>query len=192
MALLLPLVVVLVFFVLSGTGNAVNLTDGLDGLASVCIIPNFAFFGFVAYAVDVGMFPICDAVHFQGISELSVLLSCFCGATSVFLWHNAHPADIMMGDTGSMMLGGLLGVSALVLFMPFSLLLTGVIFLVEALSDIIQIGSMKLRHGKRVFLMAPLHHHFELSGISEPKIVFRAGIITFVSTILCGACLFQF
>jgi phospho-N-acetylmuramoyl-pentapeptide-transferase len=185
------LIFVLIFFVISGTSNAVNLTDGLDGLASVCIVPNLIFFGIAAYVLDTGnLFSIREVSRLQGIGELSVMLSCFCGSALVFLWYNAHPASIIMGDTGALMLGGLIGISALMLFMPFSLLLTGIIFVIEALSDIIQVGSMKLRHGERVFLMAPLHHHFELSGISEPKIVFRAGIVTFIATVLCLVLLF--
>jgi phospho-N-acetylmuramoyl-pentapeptide-transferase len=95
----------------------------------------------------------------------------------------------MMGDTGSLMLGGLLAASALLLYMPFCLLLTGVVFLIEALSDIIQVGSKKIRHGKRVFLMAPIHHHFELTGVKETKIVARAGIVTWIATALCAAIL---
>jgi phospho-N-acetylmuramoyl-pentapeptide-transferase len=187
---LLLLVFTLVFFVLSGTSNAVNLADGLDGLALVCIIPNLVFYGIAAYVLDSGNFTACNTIHLRGVSELSVLLSCFCGSALVFLWYNAHPASVMMGDTGALMFGGLLGISALVLFVPFFLPLTGIIFVIEALSDIIQIGSIKLRHGRRVFLMAPLHHHFELSGSSEPKIVFRAGIITFIATALCMTYIF--
>ncbi|MDR0595461.1 MAG: phospho-N-acetylmuramoyl-pentapeptide-transferase [Puniceicoccales bacterium] len=179
-----------VFFVLAGTSNTVNLTDGLDGLASVCIIPNFIFFAAAACIFgSERLSSLCGFVYLSGAGELAIILSCFCGALLVFLWYNAHPASIMMGDTGSLMLGGLLAVSALLLYMPFCLLLTGIVFLVEALSDIIQVGSKKIRHGKRVFLMAPIHHHFELAGVKETKIVARAGIVTWIATALCAAIL---
>jgi phospho-N-acetylmuramoyl-pentapeptide-transferase len=180
----------LAFFVVSGTSNAVNLTDGLDGLASVCIIPNLAFFSVIGcISVSKGLFSACRLSHIPGTGELAVMLSCFCGALLVFLWYNAQPASIIMGDTGSLMLGGLLAVSALVLRVPFYLLPTGGVFVIEVLSDIIQVGSKKLR-GKRVFLMAPIHHHFELAGVSETKIAYRAGIIPWILTALCALVLF--
>jgi phospho-N-acetylmuramoyl-pentapeptide-transferase len=178
------------FFVVSGTSNAVNLTDGLDGLASVCVIPNLVFFSVIAcISSSKGLSSAWGLGYIPGAGELAVMLSCFCGALLAFLWYNAQPASIIMGDTGSLMLGGLLAVSALALRVPFCLLLTGGIFVTEALSDIIQVGSKKLC-GKRVFLMAPIHHHFELSGVSETKIVYRAGIITWILTTLCAVILF--
>jgi phospho-N-acetylmuramoyl-pentapeptide-transferase len=179
------------FFVISGTSNAVNLTDGLDGLASACVIPNLVFFAVIAcISGSEKLSSACGWNYIPGAGDLAVALSCFCGALLVFLWYNAYPASVIMGDTGSLMLGGLLAVSALALRMPFCLLLTGIVFVVEVLSDIIQVTSKKLR-GKRAFLMAPIHHHFELSGVSETKIVYRAGIITWVSTALCTAILFH-
>jgi phospho-N-acetylmuramoyl-pentapeptide-transferase len=178
------------FFVVSGTSNAVNLADGLDGLASACVIPNLVFFSVIACISGSRLLSsACGFSYIPGVGELAVVLSCFCGALLVFLWYNAQPASAIMGDTGSLMLGGLLAVSALALRVPFCLLLTGGIFVIEALSDIIQVGSKKLR-GKRVFLMAPIHHHFELSGVSETKIVYRAGIVTWILTMLCAVILF--
>ncbi|MDR2720708.1 MAG: phospho-N-acetylmuramoyl-pentapeptide-transferase [Puniceicoccales bacterium] len=177
------------FFVISGTSNAVNLTDGLDGLASICVIPNLVFFSMIAYISGSEKLSLTYGFSYiSGIGELAVMLSCFCGALLTFLWYNAQPATVIMGDTGSLMLGGLLAVSALALRVPFCLLLTGSVFVIEVLSDIIQVGSKKLR-GKRMFLMAPIHHHFELSGVSETKIVYRAGIITWISTVLCAVIL---
>ncbi|MDR3273855.1 MAG: phospho-N-acetylmuramoyl-pentapeptide-transferase [Puniceicoccales bacterium] len=190
--LFFPMVLAFIFCVIAGTSNSVNLTDGLDGLASVCVIPNLIFFGAMSCILgSEKLSGLCGFAPMPGIGELAVMLACFCGSLLVFLWYNAHPASVMMGDTGSLMLGGLLAVSALLLHMPFCLLLTGIIFVTEALSDIIQVGSKKLRHGKRVFLMAPIHHHFELSGVKETKIVARAGIITWVSTVICTVVLFH-
>ncbi|MDR1255314.1 MAG: phospho-N-acetylmuramoyl-pentapeptide-transferase [Puniceicoccales bacterium] len=175
------------FCVVAGASNSVNLTDGLDGLASLCVIPNCIFYAAAACILgSVKMSALLKVSPMAGAGELAIVLSCFCGALLVFLWYNSHPASVIMGDTGSLMLGGLLAVSALLLHMPFCLLLTGIIFVIEALSDIIQVGSSKLRHGKKVFRMAPIHHHFELSGVKETKIVARAGIITWISSAVCA------
>lgn len=175
----LMLIGVFMFFVLVGTSNAVNLSDGLDGLATVSILPNFLFFGILAlFSGSECLASIFNLKFLPGVEELAVIFSCFIGALIVFLWYNCWPSSIMMGDTGALMLGGLLGAAALLLLQPFFLLLTGVIFVTEALSDIIQVSSYKFRQGKRVFLMAPIHHHFELSGMSEQKIVARAGLIS--------------
>lgn len=187
---LLVLIGVFMFFVLAGTCNAVNLTDGLDGLATVTILPNFAFFTILAIFSGSECMIDSPKINFlPGIEELAVVFSCVIGSLLVFLWYNSWPSSIMMGDTGALMLGGLLGIGALLLMQPFFLLLTGIIFVVEALSDIVQVASYKLRGGKRVFLMAPIHHHFELSGISEQKIVARAGLISIGSFILSLAVL---
>ncbi len=170
---------VFMFFVLTGTSNAVNLTDGLDGLASVALMPNFLFFLILALISSSECLALIFNVHYlPGINELAVLFSCFIGGLAGFLWYNSYPANIIMGDTGSLMLGSLLGVGALLLMKPFFLIITGLVFVIEALSDILQVGSFKFRHGKRIFLMAPIHHHFELLGISEQKIVTRTRLIS--------------
>ncbi len=177
----LTLLGIFIFFVLVGTSNAVNLTDGLDGLATISLLPNFVFFGILALISGSECLSSIFNAHFlPGVEELAVVFSCFIGGLINFLWYNSYPSSIMMGDTGSLMLGGLLGVGALLLMKPFFLLLTGIIFVLEVLSDILQVGSFKFRRGKRIFLMAPLHHHFELSGVCEPKIVARAGLISFL------------
>lgn len=179
------LILIFSFFVLTGTSNAVNITDGLDGLASITLLPNFAFFAILALFSGSECLSSVFSVHFlPGIEELAVVFSCFIGGLVVFLWYNSWPSSVMMGDTGSLMLGGLLGAGALLLIQPFFLLLTGVIFVLEALSDILQVSSCKLRKGRRLFLMAPVHHHFELSGIKEQKIVARAGLISFCTFLL--------
>lgn len=156
-----------IVFVVVGTVNSVNLTDGLDGLASGVSIIVLAFFSLVATN--------------WGMDSISVFSSALTGACLGFLIHNAHPAKVFMGDTGSLALGG--AISAIAILMNLSLIIpiVGGIFLAEALSDIIQVASFKLT-GKRVFLMAPLHHHFEQKGWKETKIV---GIFWLITAILC-------
>lgn len=179
------LLLIFVFFVLAGASNSVNVTDGLDGLASVSLLPNFIFFGILAIIIGSQNFSEIFGINYlPGADELAVIFACFTGALIVFLWYNSYPASVMMGDVGSLMLGGLLGAGALLLMKPFFLLLTGVIFVIEALSDIIQISSLKFRKKKGVFLMAPIHHHFELLGMCEQKIVVRAGLISMCACII--------
>jgi phospho-N-acetylmuramoyl-pentapeptide-transferase len=161
-----------------GASNAVNLTDGLDGLAAGLLFVNALAFGIFAYFAGHAKFSVyLRIVPVPGAGELTVYLAAMAGAMMGFLWHNAHPAAIFMGDTGSLFLGGTIGVVALCVKQELILVLTGGLFVAEALSVMIQIGSVKLRHGKRVFRMAPLHHHFEMLGWHENRVVVRFWIV---------------
>lgn len=164
--------------VLTATTNAVNLTDGLDGLAAGVTISGTLCFALVSYLVgrvDASQYLIIPYV--QGAGELTVLLAALTGACLGFLWFNSHPAQVFMGDTGSMMIGGLLGSVALLIKQEFLLLIVGGVFVAETVSVILQVGSYKLRK-KRIFRMAPLHHHFERGGIPESKIITRFWIVS--------------
>ncbi|QYY35779.1 phospho-N-acetylmuramoyl-pentapeptide-transferase [Ruficoccus sp. ZRK36] len=166
------------FFVMAGSSNAINLTDGVDGLAIGCTVTATLVYGLMAYAA--GNVIISDYLlisYVPGSGELAVICSALVGASLVFLWFNSHPASVFMGDTGSLALGGILGTIAFIIHQPFTLLIVGGIFVAEAASVILQIGSFKLR-GKRIFRMAPLHHHFELLGWHENKVVIRFWIIS--------------
>jgi phospho-N-acetylmuramoyl-pentapeptide-transferase len=172
------LYVAFVILVLTATSNAVNLTDGLDGLAAGVTISATLCFALVAYLVgriDASSYLIIP--HVVGAGELTVLLGALTGACFGFLWFNSHPAQVFMGDTGSMMLGGLLGSVALLIKQEFLLIVVGGVFVAEAVSVILQVGSYKLRQ-KRIFRMAPLHHHFERGGIPESKIITRFWIVS--------------
>ena len=164
--------------VLTATSNAVNLTDGLDGLAAGVTISATLCFAIIAYLIgraDSSSYLIIP--HVRGAGELTVILAALTGACLGFLWFNAHPAQMFMGDTGSMMLGGLLGSVALLIKQEALLLIVGGVFVMEALSVMIQVTSYKLRK-KRVFLMAPIHHHFERGGLPESKIIARFWIVS--------------
>jgi phospho-N-acetylmuramoyl-pentapeptide-transferase len=166
-----------VILVVTATSNAVNLTDGLDGLASGCGVICTLAFTAVAYLVsrkDIADYLLVPYV--PGAGELTVVLSALIGAMLGFLWFNAHPASVFMGDIGSLTIGGLLGTVAILIRQEILLVIVGGIFVVEALSVIIQVGSYKIR-GKRVFLMSPLHHHFEKLGWDESRIVARFWIV---------------
>ncbi len=164
--------------VLAATSNAVNLTDGLDGLATGVTITATLCFGVVAYlAGHAGLSSYLIIPHVQGAGELAVLLAALAGACFGFLWWNGYPARVFMGDTGSMMIGGLLGSVALLLKQEFLLLIAGGVFVAETLSVILQVGSYKLRK-KRIFLMSPLHHHFERAGVPESHIIVRFWIVS--------------
>ena len=164
-------IAVLYFFVIAGSCNAVNLTDGIDGLAITNIMMCFIFFAFTAYSsCNFKMTEHSMLSYVSGASELYVLCCCFGGACLGFCLFNLHPASIFMGDTGSIGLGGLLAIVAILLRQPFSLLLVGIIFVVEALSVMLQMTSKKIFR-RKIFLMSPLHHHFELKGNSERRIV---------------------
>ncbi len=168
------------FLVLAGSSNAINLTDGIDGLAIGCTISVFLVYGIMAYAA--GHAIIADYLlvsNVSGTGELAVLCAATVGASLAFLWYNAHPAEVFMGDTGSLALGGLIGVVALMIHQPMTLVMVGGIFVLEALSVIIQVVSFKTRR-KRVFRMAPLHHHFELAGWAESKVVVRFWILSLI------------
>jgi phospho-N-acetylmuramoyl-pentapeptide-transferase len=167
-------------FVIVGSGNAVNLTDGLDGLAIVPVMIAGASFGLIAYLSGNAVFSeYLQINHVPGTGELAVLIGALLGAGLGFLWFNAPPAAIFMGDTGSLALGGMLGAIAVATKHEIVLAIIGGIFVVEALSVIIQVASFKLT-GKRVFRMAPIHHHFEQLGWTEPQVVIRFWIIAVV------------
>jgi phospho-N-acetylmuramoyl-pentapeptide-transferase len=166
--------------VIVGAANAVNLTDGLDGLAIMPVIIAAGTFGIIAYVV--GNFNYTDylGVHFvPGTGELLIITAAIIGGGLGFLWYNAPPAAVFMGDTGSLALGGALGAIAVCIKHELVLGIVGGLFVVEALSVIIQVAYFK-RTGKRVFLMAPIHHHFEKKGWAEPQIVIRFWIISLI------------
>jgi len=172
------LIALLAMFVITGTSNAVNLTDGLDGLAAGCLIfvvSALAFIAFMANHIDIARY--LHISYIEGSGEVAIYLCGFAGACLGFLWYNGYPAQVFMGDIGSLTLGGIVGVSAVLLKREFLLAIIGGIFVLEALSVILQVGSYKLRNKKRIFLIAPLHHHFEYKGWHETKVVVRFWII---------------
>jgi len=172
------------YLVIVGTSNAVNLTDGLDGLAIVPVMIAAASFGFIAYLAGNANFAEYLQIHFvQGTGELAVICGAMLGAGLGFLWFNAPPAAIFMGDTGSLALGGMLGSVAVATKHEIVLAIVGGLFVLEAVSVIIQVASFKLT-GKRVFKMAPIHHHFEALGWTEPQIVIRFWIISVMLALL--------
>jgi phospho-N-acetylmuramoyl-pentapeptide-transferase len=167
-------------FIIVGAGNAVNLTDGLDGLAIGPVMTTALSFGFIAYFVGNSFYADYLQVHYvAGTGELAVLCGAVLGAGLGFLWFNAPPASIFMGDTGSLALGGLLGAVAVAAKHEIVLAIVGGLFVLEAVSVIVQVVSFKLT-GKRIFKMAPIHHHFEQLGWTEPQIVIRFWIISIV------------
>jgi phospho-N-acetylmuramoyl-pentapeptide-transferase len=167
-------------FVIVAFGNAVNLTDGLDGLATMPVVIASIAFLLISYLVGNARFASYLGIpHILGVGDLTVLLLAIVGASLAFLWFNAPPAAVFMGDTGSLALGGALGAVAVATHHEFVLAIIGGLFVVEALSVVIQVAVYK-RTGKRVFLMAPIHHHFEHKGWSEPTVVIRFWIISFV------------
>jgi phospho-N-acetylmuramoyl-pentapeptide-transferase len=167
-------------FIIVGAGNAVNLTDGLDGLAIVPVIIVALSFGFIAYLAGNAVFATYLNIHYvAGTGELAVLCGAVIGAGLGFLWFNAPPALIFMGDTGSLSLGGMIGTIAVATKHEIVLAVVGGLFVLEAVSVIVQVISFKLT-GKRVFRMAPIHHHFEQLGWTEPQIVIRFWIIAVV------------
>jgi len=155
-------------FVMVGCVNAVNLTDGVDGLSSSVTIPVMVFF--TAAAIAAGKF------------DLALLPASLVGGLIAYLFYNWHPAKVFMGDTGSLFLGGAVCAMAFALDMPLILIMVGLVYIVETLSVILQVGYFKLTHGKRIFKMAPIHHHFEMCGWKEEKIVLT---FTAVSVIMC-------
>src|SRR5690554_1633177 len=171
-------------FVIVGAGNAVNLTDGLDGLATVPVMVAAASFGVIAYLSGNAIFADYLQIHFvPGTGELAVVLGAVIGAGLGFLWFNAPPAAIFMGDTGSLALGGLIGTVAVATKHEIVLAIIGGLFVVEIFSVIIQVTVFKLT-GKRVFLMAPIHHHFEKLGWTESQVVIRFWIIAVVLALI--------
>ena len=171
-------------FVIAGAGNAVNLTDGLDGLAIVPVMIAASAFGIISYLVGNKIFADYLQIHFvAGSGELAVLCGALLGAGLGFLWFNAPPAMIFMGDTGSLALGGALGSIAVATKHEIVLAIIGGLFVLETVSVIVQVASYKLT-GKRVFRMAPLHHHFEQKGWAEPTVVVRFWIIAVVLALI--------
>src|SRR3954469_12420161 len=171
-------------FVMVGAGNAVNLTDGLDGLAIVPVMIAAASFGMIAYLTGNAVFSDYLQINYvAGTGELAVLCGAVLGAGLGFLWFNAPPASIFMGDTGSLALGGMLGAIAVATKHEIVLAVIGGLFVLEAVSVIVQVASFKMT-GKRVFRMAPLHHHFEQKGWTEPQIVIRFWIIAMVLALI--------
>src|SRR5689334_9828689 len=167
-------------FVIVGAGNAVNLTDGLDGLAIVPVMIAAAAFGIIAYLAGNAVFANYLQINFvPGTGELAVVLGAVIGAGLGFLWFNAPPAAIFMGDTGSLALGGTIGTVAVATKHEIVLAIIGGLFVMEALSVIVQVGYFKMT-GKRVFLMAPIHHHFEKLGWTESQVVIRFWIIAVI------------
>jgi phospho-N-acetylmuramoyl-pentapeptide-transferase len=163
-----------VIFVLMGSSNAVNLTDGLDGLAIGCTIIAAGALAVLTYVSGHVVF--ADYLELQRmpmVGELTVFCGSMVGASIGFLWYNAHPAEVFMGDVGSLALGGAIGTVAIIIRQELLLPFIGGIFILEAVSVVLQVGSYKLRNGKRIFKMAPLHHHFEQLGWSESKIIVR-------------------
>ncbi len=162
---------VLAAFIIVGTVNAVNITDGLDGLSSSVTVPVAIFFAVIGYRWGTDYL------------QLSVFSAAMLGGLLGFLLYNHYPAKVFMGDTGSLFLGGAVAALAFAYDMPLVLILVGIVYICETMSDIIQVGYFKLTHGKRVFKMAPMHHHFEMCGWKETKIV---AVFTAVSLIFCA------
>jgi phospho-N-acetylmuramoyl-pentapeptide-transferase len=175
--------------VIVGSSNAVNLTDGLDGLVTGPVITSSATLGALAYLA--GHSELAGHLlipYIEGSGELAVLASAIAGASVGFLWYNSYPAQIFMGDVGSLSLGGALGTIAVLTKNEFLFVILGGVFVMEAISVILQVGSYKIRK-KRIFKMAPIHHHFELLGWPEPKVIVRFWILSIVLSILAFATL---
>jgi len=163
-----------------GSSNAVNLTDGLDGLAIGCVIISASALTVLTYVAGHAVLAdYLDLEHLPRVAELTVFCGAMVGASLGFLWYNAYPAEVFMGDVGSLALGGAIATVAVIIKQELLLPFIGGIFVVEALSVIVQVGSFKVR-GKRVFKMTPIHHHFELLGWKESKIIARFWIAALV------------
>lgn len=166
------------------TTNAVNLTDGLDGLATVPSIISLSTLGILVYVTGHAIISKYLLLpNIQGVGEVTILATTLSGALLGFLWYNGYPAELFMGDTGSLAIGGVIAYLAIIAKSETLLVLIGLIFVVETISVILQVGSYKLR-GKRVFLMAPIHHHFEMKKWAENKIIIRFWMIAFISNLL--------
>jgi len=177
--------VILSAFVIVGTANAVNLTDGLDGLAIGPAIICFLTYLFFAYfAGNIKIAGYLQIPYVAGTGELTVFCGAMVGAGLGFLWYNTYPAQIFMGDVGSLSLGGALGTLAVVTKQEILLAIVGGIFVMETISVIFQVGWFKMSNGHRIFRMAPIHHHFELKGWAEPKVIVRFWIITGILALL--------
>ena len=176
--------ILLALFIIVGTSNAVNLTDGLDGLAIGPVIVATTAYMIISYVTGHALFAhYLNIVYVAGAGELSVLCGAIVGASLGFLWFNAYPAQMFMGDVGALALGGALGTIAIISKHELILVIIGGVFVIEAFSVILQVASYKLT-GKRIFRMAPLHHHFEEEGWKEPKIIVRFWIISIILALL--------
>ena len=172
--------IIITYFAIVGTSNAVNLTDGLDGLAIVPTILVAGAFAIFAYVTGNANFAdYLNIPHIPLTSELVIVCTAIVGAGLGFLWFNTYPAQVFMGDVGSLALGGTLGVLAVLVRQEIVLIIMGGVFVVETLSVILQVGSFKLR-GQRIFRMAPIHHHYELKGWPEPRVIVRFWIISII------------
>ena len=172
-------------FIILGSTNATNLTDGLDGLVSMPLI--FVFLTFAVFAYIIGNINFSDYLllnYIRGSGEIVIFCTAAIGALLGFLWFNSSPAEVFMGDTGSQSLGATLAVTSILLKQEFVLAIAGGLFVIEAFSVMIQVFYFKSTKGKRFFLMAPLHHHFEKAGLSEQKVVIRFWIISFLFCLL--------
>ncbi len=175
--------------IIVGASNAVNLTDGLDGLVIGPVMTVAFAYGVFAYVTGhIKIAEYLQITYVSGVGDLSIFAAALVAGGLGFLWYNSFPAQIFMGDVGALALGGAIGMLAVLVKQELVLIVAGGVFVIEALSVMIQVASFKLR-GKRVFKMAPIHHHFELNGISEPKIIVRAWIISIVLAILSIATL---
>lgn len=174
-----------IILVITGSSNAVNLTDGLDGLAAGCLVMvsvALGLFAFLSNHIDLARY--LNILYIEGSGEIAIYLLALAGASLGFLWYNGYPAQVFMGDTGSLALGGILGVSSVLLRREAVLAIAGGIFVLEALSVILQVLSYRYRNKKRIFLCAPLHHHFEYKGWPETKVVIRFWIISLLFVII--------
>ena len=181
--------IALVYFVVVGSSNAVNLTDGLDGLAILPTVMVGSALGIIAYLV--GNFKFAAYLHIPyiaGTGELVIFCGAMAGAGLGFLWFNTYPAQVFMGDVGALSLGGALGIIAVIVRHEIVFFIMAGIFVMETVSVILQVGSFKLR-GKRIFKMAPIHHHFELLGWPETKVIVRFWIVSIILAILALATL---
>ena len=179
-ALFIPFVV----FVLVGTSNALNLTDGLDGLAIGCLLfvaGTFAVLSYIVGRIDYATY--LKVTFVPGAGELTVFCAALVGASAGFLWYNSYPAEVMMGDTGSLSLGGALGAVAILLKKEFVLVIAGGVFVWEALSVILQVASFRF-FKRRIFRMSPFHHHLQLQGWPESKVTVRLWIISFILALI--------
>ena len=174
---------ILWIMVIVGTSNAVNLTDGLDGLATVPSIISLTTLSIIVYAIGHTKISAYLLLPHFNIGEVIIIASALSGSLFAFLWHNCHPAEVFMGDSGSLSIGAFLGYMAIISKSEVLLILIGSIFVIETLSVILQVGSFKLRK-KRIFLMAPIHHHFEMKNWAENKIIVRFWIIAILSNLL--------
>lgn len=176
--------IVLTYFVIVGSSNAVNLTDGLDGLAilpTVMVAGGLAIFAYVTGRIDYAQY--LGIPYIPGVGEVSVFCAAIVGSGLGFLWFNTYPAQVFMGDIGALALGAAIGVVAVVVRQELILFIMGGVFVMETVSVILQVGSYKLT-GRRIFRMAPLHHHYELKGWPEPRVIVRFWIITFILVLI--------